>query len=38
MTLTYRFEFPLTPVELAIVLQAGVLPNPCGVVISIQQS
>jgi hypothetical protein len=38
MTLTYRFEFPLTPVELAIVLQAGALPNPCGVVINIQQS
>jgi hypothetical protein len=38
MTMTYRFEFPLTPVELAIVLQSGALPNPCGVVISILQS
>lgn len=37
MTLTYRFEFPLTTVELAIIQQSGVLPNPCGVVINIQQ-
>lgn len=38
MTLTYRFEFPLTPIELAIVQQADVLPNPAGVVVNIQQS
>lgn len=38
MTMKYKFEFPLTPVELAIVLQTGALPNPAGVVIAIQQS
>lgn len=38
MSLTYKFEFPLTPVELAIVQQADVLPNPAGVVINIEQS
>lgn len=37
MTMTFRFEFPLSPVELAIVQQSGVLPNPCGVVISVLQ-
>lgn len=37
MSLTYRFEFPLSPVELAIIQQSNVLPNPCGVVINIQQ-
>jgi len=31
MTMTYTFEFPLSPVELAIVEQSGVLPTPCGV-------
>lgn len=30
-TMTYVFEFPLTPVELAIVSQSGVLPRPTGV-------
>lgn len=37
MSLTYRFQFPLTPIELAIVQQSGVLPNPAGVVINIAQ-
>jgi hypothetical protein len=31
MTLTYTFEFQLTPVELAIIKQSGVLPKPVGV-------
>ena len=31
MTMTYRFAFPLTPVEEAIVLQSGVLPRSTGV-------
>lgn len=31
MTMTYTFEFPISPVELAIVQQSGVLPTPCGV-------
>lgn len=37
MTLTYTFQFPLNQVEQAIVGQSGVLPNPAGVVINIQQ-
>lgn len=35
MTLTYTFTFALTPAELAIMAQTGVLPNPCGVAINI---
>lgn len=31
MTMTYTFSFALTPVELAIVSQTGVLPRPAGV-------
>mgnify|MGYP000141366135 CR=1 FL=1 len=31
MTMTYTFEFPLSPVELAIVQNSGVLPKPTGV-------
>lgn len=31
MTMTYTFEFPLSPVEMSIVTQTGVLPRPCGV-------
>lgn len=31
MIMTYTFEFPLTPVELAIVRNSGVLPKPTGV-------
>jgi len=35
MTMTYTFEFPLTPVELAIVQQSGVLPKSTGVFASV---
>ena len=35
MTMTYRFEFALTPVELAIVQNSGVLPKPTGVSASV---
>jgi hypothetical protein len=31
MTMVYKFEFPLTPVEAAIVENSGVLPRPLGV-------
>ncbi len=31
MTLTYVFEFVLTPIEIAIVVSSGVLPKPVGV-------
>ena len=31
MTMTYTFEYPLTPVQYAIVTQSGVLPTPTGV-------
>ena len=31
MTMQYFFAFPLSPVELAIVSQSGVLPKPVGV-------
>ena len=37
MTMIYKFEFVLTPVELAIVLQSGVLPKPTGVSATVQQ-
>lgn len=33
--MTYTFEFALTPVELAIVQQSGVLPTPAGVAASV---
>jgi uncharacterized protein DUF2612 len=35
MSLTYTFSFALNPVEIAIVEDAGVLPNPTGVVVNI---
>lgn len=35
MTMTYTFNFKLTPAEFAIVTQSGVLPTPCGVSASI---
>lgn len=35
MVMTYKFEFELTPVELAIVQQSGVLPKPTGVLASV---
>lgn len=38
MSLTYVFEFALTPIEAAIITQKNVLPAPTGVVVSIQQS
>jgi len=37
MTMQFVFSFALTPVELAIMEQSGVLPNPAGVVVSIVQ-
>lgn len=37
MTLTYVFEFTLTPVEVATVAQSGVLPRPTGVSTSFTQ-
>lgn len=35
MTMTYTFEFALTPVEQAIVGQSGVLPKPVGVSVTV---
>lgn len=37
MTMTYFFQFVLSPVEQAIVTQSGVLPQPCGVEVSYVQ-
>jgi len=37
MTMTYTFEFTLSPVDAAIVEQSGVLPRPCGVSVSVVQ-
>lgn len=37
MTLTYTFRFQLLPVEVAIVSQIDVLPNPAGVIIKVLQ-
>lgn len=37
MTMTYTFEFALTPVEAAIVASSGVLPKPVGVSASVVQ-
>lgn len=37
MTMTYTFEFTLTPVQFAIVSQSGVLPRPAGVQVGIIQ-
>lgn len=37
MTMTYTFEFPLTPVESAIVQYSNVLPRPTGVKVLISQ-
>ena len=34
MTMTYRFEFPLSPTEASIVTNSGVLPKPSGVSVS----
>ena len=38
MSMTYTFAFVLTPVELAIVAQSGVLPKPTGVKATIVQA
>lgn len=35
LTMTYTFDFVLTPVELAVVSQSGVLPHPPGVAVSV---
>lgn len=37
MTMTYTFEFELSPVQFAIVEQSGVLPRPAGVLVTIIQ-
>jgi hypothetical protein len=37
MSMVYVFDFTLSPVELAIIAQSGVLPNPAGVAVTIQQ-
>lgn len=38
MQMAYTFEFALTPIELAIVEQSGVLPKPVGVLASVVQA
>lgn len=38
MTMTYTFNFLLTPVELAIVAQSGALPKPTGVQLTVVQN
>lgn len=35
MTMTYTFEFQLSPVEIALVEQSGVLPQPIGIVTNV---
>ena len=37
MTMQYTFEFPLTPLQLAILTNSGVFPKPTGVSFTIQQ-
>lgn len=37
MTIEYTFEFPLTPVQLAVVANSGILPRPCGVSATVVQ-
>lgn len=37
MTMTYTFKFNLTPVEIAIITQSGVLPRPPGVAATVVQ-
>lgn len=37
LTMTYTFTFTLTPVQLAIIEQSGVIPRPCGVSVTIVQ-
>ena len=38
MSLTYTFGFALQPIDIAIIQNSGVLPNPCGVVVNIASS
>lgn len=38
MTMTYVFDFPLTPVQAAIVAKPGLLPHPTGVAVSVVHS
>jgi hypothetical protein len=38
MTMTYTFNFALSPVQSAIVFQTGVLPKPCGVAATVVQA
>lgn len=35
MTMTYKFEFALTPVDLTLIDNAGVLPQPAGIVVNV---
>lgn len=35
MTMTYRFQFVLTPLDRTIIISSGVLPNPTGVVVNV---
>jgi hypothetical protein len=37
MTFIYQFEFPLSPVQLAILTQSGVFPKPTGVSYTVNQ-
>lgn len=36
MTMKYKFEFALTPVDLTIVVNSGVLPHPAGVAVFVE--
>ncbi|NVN09699.1 DUF2612 domain-containing protein [Nguyenibacter vanlangensis] len=38
MTMTYVFEFVLTPVDVSVVVTSGILPRPAGVQISYRQT
>lgn len=35
LTMTYTFDFPLSPVEISIVEQSGVLPQPIGITVNV---
>ena len=35
MSLTYKFDFPLTPIEVSIVTKPGLLPSPTGVSVTV---
>jgi hypothetical protein len=37
MSMVYRFEFPLTPLQAAILLNSGVMPRPTGVSVTVVQ-